>query len=134
MNIIKFPSESEFNAHLGTSEPLMMLVSLDGETIIVSHLDEAVEHHILLARAGLNSATIDKYFRVIFDNEGADWTFVCPSDYKGITNKEKRLTEFYKDGCTAITSALADLGYFVDLKIPKRYRRHFDMLSGDIYK
>ncbi len=133
MNIIKYPSENELNAHLGTSEPLMMLVSFDGETAIVSHLDEAVEHHILLAKAGFSSADIDKYFRIIFDNDGADWTFVCPSGYRGIPNKEKRLSEFYKDGCTAISAALAELGYFVDLKIPKRYRRHFDLMSDNEY-
>lgn len=130
MNIIKYPSKDAVNACIGTSEPLMMLVSFDGETAIVSHLDDAVEHHILLAKAGFPATDIDKYFRIIFDNEGADWTFVCPSDYKGIPNKGKRLSEFYKDGCTAISAALAELGYFVDLKIPKRYRRHFDMMGG----
>ena len=129
MNIIKYPCDIVVNHYLGSSEPLMMLVSFDESTAIISHLDDAVEHHILLAKAGLNAADIDKYFRVIFDKDSADWTFVCPSNYKGISNKSKRLSEFYKNGCTAISSALAELGYFVDLKIPKRYRRHFDMLG-----
>lgn len=129
MNIIKYPCDSVVNHYLGSSEPLMMLVSFDESTAIISHLDDAVEHHILLAKAGLNAADIGKYFRVIFDKDSADWTFVCPSNYKGISNKSKRLSEFYKNGCTAISSALAELGYFVDLKIPKRYRRHFDMLG-----
>lgn len=60
--------------------------------------------------------------QIIFDNEGADWTFVCPPDYKNITNKEKRITEFFNDGVDAITEFLKQIGYDVPINIPKRYR------------
>ena len=132
INFIKYPSAPEVDAMLGTEEPFLLLVSFDGETAVISQLDEAVEHHILLARAGLPETDIDKYFRVVFNQEGADWTFVCPVNYKGIENKGKRLTEFYKDGCREISKALSQLGYMIDITIPKRYRRHFDLMSGNL--
>lgn len=77
-------------------------------------------------------SAIDKYFRIVFDNTAADWTFVCPQDYREITDKQKRIAEFYKDGFRYISEALAEIGYFVELRIPKRYRRHFDIMSGKI--
>lgn len=96
---------------------------------IVSLLDEACEHHILLANA-LDKYNIDQYFRIIFDNEGADWTFVCPPDYKGITNKEKRISQFFNDGVDTITEFIKAVGYDVPINIPKRYRRHIDYLKN----
>ena len=54
-----------------SKEPLLVLVSFDGETIIASQIDEAVEHHILLAKAGYKSTDIDRYFRVVVDDEAA---------------------------------------------------------------
>ena len=66
----------------------------------------------------------------MFDDTAADWTFVCPSNYRGIPDKQRRIAEFYKDGFWCISQALAEIGYFVELRIPKRYRRHFDSMSG----
>lgn len=134
MNIIKYPNNQEVNQYLGTNEPLLLLVSFNGETVIVSHIDEAVEHSILLDKAGeahggFDSRDIDKFFRVVLDDNGADWTFVCPVGYLGITSKEKRIATFYKDGFRYISQALSALGYIVEIKIPKRYRRHFNMLG-----
>ena len=97
MNFIKYPSAADVDAAIAAHEPLLMLVSFDGEEAIISHLDEAVEHHILLYKAGRDSRDIDKYFRVVLDDEGADWTFICPPDYKGIPDKVRRISAFYKD-------------------------------------
>lgn len=96
----------------------MAVIAFDGSKAVVSLLDEGFEHHILLANA-LNSFDIDKYFRIIFDNEAADWTFVCPANYKGITNKEKRIERFYADGIDAITEFLKEISYDVPIEIPK---------------
>ena len=73
----------------------------------------------------------DKYFRIAVDEESADWTFVCPPDYRGITDRKRRIIAFYNDGITAISRVLADIGYFSDIRIPKRYRRHFDAIGDD---
>lgn len=112
-----------------------MLISFNEKDIIVSQIDETFEHHILLAKAGeqlgYNPQDIDKFFRIVLDKDGADWTFVCPSHYRDITDKQKRLQEFYKDGFRIISKALSELGYFVDLNIPKRYKRHFDIMSDE---
>ncbi len=128
MKIIKYygGDEREFINH--DSEPLMAVIAHDGSHAVVSLLDEGCEHHILLAKA-LDKYNIDEYFRIIFDNEGADWTFVCPPDYRGIADKEKRIRVFWQDGIDRITEFLQSVGYDVPIEIPKRYRRHFEYFS-----
>ncbi|MCI5752588.1 MAG: hypothetical protein MR038_08940 [Oscillospiraceae bacterium] len=130
MTIIKYPDEREFEKAVNADEPLLVLVSYDGETVIASQIDEAVEHHILLRRVGLPDTDIDKYFRLVVDHEGADWTFVCPSDSSPVTRKEKRIEEYFKDGMRIIPEGLKAIGYDVPINIPKRYRRHFDIMNG----
>ena len=129
MNIIKYPSETELNKAIEDKEPLLVLISFDGERVIVSQIDEAVEHHILLRKAGFPDTDIDKYFRLVVDRSGADWTFVCPPDYSTVTRKDKRIEGFFKDGMNIIPKALKQIGYDVPVEIPKRYRRHFDMMG-----
>lgn len=134
MEIIKYygtdESKEEFIKH--NDEPLMAIIAHDGSHAVVSSLDEGFEHHILLSKA-LDRTDIDKYFRIIFDDDGSDWTFVCPPDYKGITNKEKRITQFFNDGVDEITKFLKEIEYDVSINIPKRYRRHMDYLKNSEY-
>lgn len=134
MNIIKYPSEEAVNKAMAADEPLLVLISFDGQTAIMSHIDEAVEHHILLMNAGFKDTDIDKFFRIILDKSGADWTFICPPDYKNIPYKDKRIEAFYKDGFAVISDFLHSIGYLVGIDIPRRYRRHLDVLSGNSYK
>lgn len=129
MKIIKYPSETDVNTAISDKEPLLVLISFDGETVIVSHIDEAVEHHILLMKAGFSDRDTDKYFRIVLDDEGADWTFVCPPDYKNIPDRSRRIKAFYKDGFDVIPDVLQELGFMVGINIPRRYRRHFDELG-----
>ena len=89
MKISKYPSEDAVNEAIQNDDPMLAVISFDGKSAIVSPLDDAVEHHILLAKAGKQSTDIDKYFRIIFDKSGADWTFICPPDYKGIPFKAR---------------------------------------------
>ena len=129
MNITYYPDKENVSAAMNQDEPLLVLVSFSGEQVIISQIDEAVEHHILLRKVGLPDTDIDKYFRIVLDRSGADWTFVCPPDYCGMTRKDKRIERFFKDGMTVIPEALKELGYDVPVEIPKRYRRHFDMMG-----
>lgn len=76
MNTIKHPSEEAVNKAIAEDEPLLALISFDGKTAIISQIDEAMEHHILLMKAGYNDTDIDKFFRIVLDKSGADWTFV----------------------------------------------------------
>ena len=133
MNIIKYPSEEEVNKAMTADEPLLVLISFDGETVIMSQIDEAVEHHILLMNAGFKDTDIDKFFRIILDKSGADWTFICPLDYKNIPYKDKRIEAFYKDGFAVISDFLHSIGYLVGIDIPRRYRRHLDVLNKGTY-
>lgn len=133
MNITKYPNEQDFDNAVKADEPLLVLISFDGDTVIASQIDEAVEHNILLRKVKGSDADIDKYFRLVVDSEGADWTFVCPPDYSSITHKDKRIEEFFKDGMRIIPKALKEIGYDVPVTIPKRYRRHFDIMNGDLY-
>lgn len=83
MNIIKYPSEEAVNAAMARDEPMLAAISFDGKTAIMGQIDDVVEHHILLMKAGFRSTDIDKFFRIVFDRDGADWTFTCPPDYNG---------------------------------------------------
>lgn len=131
MEIIYYPNEEHFRDAADRDEPFLALISYDGGRLIVCQIDEAVEHHILLKKAGFPDTDIDKYFRLVVDRSGADWTFVCPEDYSGITRKDKKIEGFFKDGMRIIPEALKEIGYDVPIEIPKRYRRHFDLMGGE---
>jgi hypothetical protein len=131
MNIIKYPTETDVNAAISDKEPLVVLISFDGKTVIMSHIDEAMEYHILLLKAGFSDRDIDKYFSIILDDEGADWTFICPPDYKNISDRTRRIRQFYKDGFSIISDVLQELGFMVGINIPRRYRRHFDIMNEE---
>ena len=131
MKYLKYPDEVTLNGYLAKREPMLIAISFDGETALISQLDDSFEHHILLAHFGIKQTDIDKYFRIAVDEDTADWTFVCPPDYKGITDRKRRITAFYNDGINAISKVLADIGYYSDIRIPKRYRRHFETLGDD---
>lgn len=131
MNIIKYPSEQAVNDAVKHNEPMLATISFDGKTAVVAQIDDAVEHHILLMKTGFKDTDIDKFFRIVFDRDGADWTFVCPSDYKEIELKEKRIEYFYKDGFSVISEFLHEIGYLIGINIPGRYRRHLNMLGDN---
>lgn len=117
MTITYYPSKEAING------PLIFLVSHDSKELIVAPITESPEHHILLNRVGKGELQIDNYFRAIVDIESAEWTFVCPPNYKNITDKTRRTSQFFKDGFVAISQALDELGFHVGITIPKRYRR-----------
>lgn len=131
MKILKYPDEREFDTAVSADEPLLVLISFDGEEIIASQIDDAVQDCVLLRRVKGSDRDIDRYFRLGANHEGADWTFVCPPDYSSITRKEKRIEEFFKDGMQIIPKALKAMGYDVPVSIPKRYRRHFNIMNGE---
>lgn len=131
MNIIKYPSEESVNKAIAADEPLLAVISFDGKTAIMSQIDEAMEHHILLMKAGYKDTDIDSFFRIVLDRSGADWTFICPPNYKGIPFKDKRIEAFYKDGFSVISEFLRTIGYLVGIDIPKRYRRHLDAMNDN---
>ncbi len=131
MNIIKYPSEESVNKAIADDEPMLAAISFDGKTAVISQIDEAMGHHILLMKAGYKDTDIDRFFRIVLDKSGADWTFVCPPDYKNIPFKDKRIEAFYKDGFAVISDFLHSIGYLVGIDIPKRYRRHFDAMNSD---
>lgn len=129
MNITRINDYETVENAIDKDEPLIAVIDFKGENAFVSHVDDSVEHHILLAKADISPNNIDKYFRIIFDKEGASWTFICPPDYKGIADKTRRIQAFYKDGFTVISEFLAEFGYLVEITIPQRYRRHIDAMK-----
>ena len=52
MNLIKYPSDEAVNKAMAADESLLILISFDRKTAIMSQIDEAVEHHILLMDVG----------------------------------------------------------------------------------
>ena len=130
MKIKYYPDKSKVDQAINNNDPLFLLVSFDGETVLISNADDSVEHVILLKQLGYKATDIDSFFRIIANKDGADWTFVCPSNYKGIKDKQHRLETFYADGFAAIRKALNAIGYKGEITIPVRYRRHMDMMGG----
>ena len=131
MEIIEYNDYESVKNAREKDEPLMAVISFDGSKAYVCHIDDGVEHHILLMKVGYKGTEIDEFFRIIFDKDGADWNFICPPDYKNIKYKSKRIKQFYKDGISAISEFLADFGYLCDIKIPKRYSRHLNVMLED---
>ena len=129
MNIIYYPDKAAVTAAMANNDPLLVLISFDGETLITSQIDDAVEHNILLLKVGFSDTDIDKYFRLVVDKSGADWTFVFPANYSSVTRKDKKIEGFFNDGMKIIPEALKQIGYDVPVEIPKRYRRHFDIMN-----
>lgn len=131
MNIIFYPHKQSVETAIRQDEPLLVLISFDGQTLIAAQIDEAIEHHILLQKAGFPDTDIDKYFRLVVNRSGADWTFVCPANYSSITIKDKQIEGFFKDGMKIIPESLRAIGYDVPIEIPKRYKRHFNIINSD---
>ncbi len=131
MEITKFNDVETVENAVQKDEPLMAVISFDGSKAYVCHIDDGVEHHILLSKVGYSGTDIDKFFRIIFDKDGADWTFICPPDYKNISIKDRRIKAFYRDGISVISEFLSEMGYLCDIKIPKRYKRHFDIMNEE---
>ena len=128
MDTLYHPNKPRVDEAIGDDEPLLVLISFDGNQMLVSPIDESMEHHIVLKQLGFPESDIDAYFRIVLNKAGADWTFVCPPGYKSIPDKFKRIEVFYSDGFKIIPKALKKLGYAVELNIPKRYQRHFKTL------
>lgn len=132
MTYKKYPDENTVNGYIKAKEPIIFAIPFDEEEpVLMSMLDDSVEHHILLSHFGVNPTYIDKYYRVVAYEESAEWTFVCPPDYEGIKDRQKRITRFYDDGFSAISKVLTEIGYPLNITIPKRYRRHFEAMGDD---
>ena len=87
MKILNLPDEQAVLDAISQNESLIAAISTDGKTAVMSPLDYGFEHHILISKADYKETDIDKFFRIVFDKDGADWTFVCPPDYKNIALK-----------------------------------------------
>ena len=76
MNIIRyFNAKSIFKA-ISEYEPLLAVISFDGKTTVVSQIDEAIEHYILLMKIYYKDTDINKFFSIVFYKSGTDYTFV----------------------------------------------------------
>ena len=124
-----FPDKETVDKAIELDDPLLMLVAFDESEALVANIDDALEHSILLKKLDHKETEIDLYYRVLLNRRGADWTFVCPSDYKGILDRDKRIEIFYNNGILSISKAVELLGYKATITIPDRYRRHFKALS-----
>lgn len=131
MKIIFYPDEEKVQLAMKENNPVFVLVSFDLAEVLVAPADDVVEHNIMLKEMSRSELDVDKYYRVIVNGTGADWTFVCPSNYKGIPDKTRRIEQFYKDGIDAIDLALKKVGYNVEIGIPTRYRRHFQIMADE---
>jgi len=110
--------------------PLLVLTDNAGDEAIICDSGNGFEHDIVLRKLNYKE-DVDKYFRVVVDRESAEWTFVCPPGYKSIEDKNRRIEKFFGDGVTLIKKVLGEIGYDVPIEIPRRYRRHMEVLAND---
>lgn len=129
MDIKYFPSKDKVEQAMVDDDPLLLMVSHDEKIMLLANIDDVGEHIILLRTLDFSENDLDKFFRVVVNKDGADWTFVCPANYKYINNKEKRIIRFFSDGIKTIKKALSIIGYEAEVHIPKRYRRHIDFIK-----
>ena len=129
MSVIFYPNEETVKQAKLLDTPLLVLISVDSNSVMVCSSDDSLEHSGLLRNLNMDDSKIDNYFRITVDSDGADWTFVCPRDYRGLLDERVRITRFYDDGWKSITNVLKRLGYNVKIDIPRRFRRHLDKLK-----
>ena len=124
-----YPDKEAIVTAIRNDDPLLVLVSFDETEILLSNIDDSMEHHILLKQLGYRESDLDKYFRLVVNSEGADWTFVCPSGYAEIHDRDRRIRKYYNDGIDTISRALKQLAFNAAIHIPNRYRRHLNTLA-----
>ena len=124
-----YPDKESVDTAMRNDDPLLMLVSFDSSVMLLANIDDSLEHHILLKQCGFAEADLDKFFRIVLNRQGADWTFVCPARYRNIADRNRRIEAFNNDGIDIISRAVKQAGYDVKINIPQRYRRHFGTLS-----
>ena len=124
------PDENKVIEARMVDDPLLVLISHDGNTVIIGNIDFYGEHLLLLKNAGWDERCLDEFFRLIVTNSGADWTFVAPQGYKKIQDRNKRIETFYNDGINIITKVLSELQFNPEINIPKRYQRHLEIFEN----
>ena len=72
MEIIQYNKYSNVETAVNNNEPLMAVIAFDGSKAYVCHLDDGMEHHILLMKEGYSGTEIVQFFRIIFDKDSAD--------------------------------------------------------------
>ena len=48
----------------------------------------------MIRLAKFEDIDLDKYFRLVVNKDGANWIFVCSSNYENMSNKSKRIQRF----------------------------------------
>ncbi|MCL6557273.1 MAG: hypothetical protein K6U74_00450 [Firmicutes bacterium] len=129
MEIAYYPNQKAVEEAVQSDDPLLIMIAHDGSKVLVANIDDVGEHIILLRKLGYPEDHLDRYFRLVVNSQGADWTFVCPSGYKGIKDKTKRIERFFRDGVDIIQKTLQEMGFAVEIHIPARYRRHLEFLG-----
>lgn len=130
INIKYMPNEKSILDARAVDDPLLLLISHGGNTVIMGNIDVYGEHLILLKNAGWDEVDLDSFFRVVATSSGADWTFVVPENYKDIQGREERIKNFYDDGIFVITQVLTELQFKPEINIPSRYkRRNLDIIN-----
>lgn len=130
MNFIYLPDQTTAISTLNDDDPVYILIKHDLMEVILGSADIYQDHIILLRHANKSDSELGQYYRVLANNTGADWAFECPEDYKGISDKEERIKQFYADGLVAIKKVLKQLNLIENIEIPRRYLRNIIFISG----
>ena len=78
MNITYYPDKDTVKQAICIGDPLLVLVEDSGQGMIVSCIDDCIDHYTLLRRTGNASLEPDRFFRVVLNKDGADWFVYMP--------------------------------------------------------
>lgn len=117
MDIIYYPSKATVDEAIQGNDLLLMIVSFDGNFLIISSVDDAYDFPVLTKPDNFREYGTDKYFRFTLNQNDVAWTFICPPGYKEINNQDDRIEQYHKDGVATISKAIKCIGY--DCNIPE---------------
>jgi len=129
MNVKFMPNENSVTCTRKANESLLILISHDGNTVILGDAYTYGEHFILLIKSGCEGKSVDDFFKIIATNSGADWNFTIPFEYKNIKSKKDRAEVFFSDGIVIITKVLTELKFNPKINIPERYQKHLKIFK-----
>jgi hypothetical protein len=113
--IIKYyPDEMHVTKCLQIKAPVLILIKFDKSEVIMGNAEDYGNYNLLIIKAGYISEDIEHYFKVTTKDDGVEWIYICPSNYKGIKSRYKRGSRFFSDGMKIIEDVLNTL------KIPSR--------------
>ena len=129
MQIYKYTEHEDLEAAIQKGDLMIAVISFDRNQAYMATLTNAWNTIFCLQRPGCQAPiSISGSYLTMTGRTGRLYVLRI---IKNITDRTRRVAVFYKDGFTAISAFMAELGLLLDIRMPKRYRHHMDALRED---